>query len=274
MNHPQPYNNQVLSTNPLSPNILLILKTLNNVFGSILPSSKKDNPTFINSSRFFANDLLREELAKSIISSSNNNNAIKLVPFSRSSWALVLMLDSLHHIAYCIINKTALERQQNNRDREKPGYIQALLKLLNQGLTPSEPSLFPQINEELFSKETCQAEFDKMFSNDENAEILKQSRLIIVEYTAPHGLLMQISALLLNQSFEIVKKLNLNKYIYHEPYYQENNDVSNISASYEKPADITLKGKPPFESSAGIKHDIQAPGLLSLKQKGEDVDQK
>lgn len=273
MNHPQPYNTQVLSTNSLSPNILLILKTLNNVFGSILPSSKKDNPTFINSSRFFANDLIREELAKSIISSTSNN-AIKLVPFSRSSWALVLMLDSLHHIAYCIINKTALERQQNNRDREKPGYIQALLKLLNQGLTPSEPSLFPQTNEELFSKETCQAEFDKMFSNDENAEILKKSRLIIVEYTAPHGLLMQISALLLNQSFEIAKKLNLNKYIYHEPYYQENNDVSNISASYEKPADITLKGKLPFESSAGIKHDIQAPGLLSLKQKDEDVDQK
>lgn len=109
MNHPQPYNTQVLSTNPLSPNILLILKTLNNVFGSILPSSKKDNPTFINSSRFFANDLIREELAKSIISSTSNN-AIKLVPFSRSSWALVLMLDSLHHIAYCIINKTALER--------------------------------------------------------------------------------------------------------------------------------------------------------------------
>lgn len=274
MNHPQPYNNQVLSTNPLSPNILLILKTLNNVFGSILPSSKKDNPTFINSSRFFANDLLREELAKSIISSSNNNNAIKLVPFSRSSWALVLMLDSLHHIAYCIINKTALIRQQNNRDKEKPGYIQALLKLLNQGLTPSEPSLFSQTNEELFSKETCQAEFGKMFNNNENAEILKESRLIIVEYTAPHGLLRQISALLLNQSFEIVKKLNLNKYIYHEPYYQENNDVSNISASYEKPANITLKEKTPFESSAGIKHDIQAPDLLSLKQKDEDVDQK
>lgn len=115
------------------------------------------------------------------------------------------MLDSLHHIAYCIINKTALERQQNNRDREKPGYIQALLKLLNQGLTPSEPSLFPQTNEELFSKETCQAEFDKMFNNNENAEILKESRLIIVEYTAPHGHLRQISALLLNQSFEIVK---------------------------------------------------------------------
>ena len=87
MNHPQPYNTQVLSTNPLSPNILLILKTLNNVFGSILPSSKKDNPTFINSSRFFANDLIREELAKSIISSTSNN-AIKLVPFSRSSWEL------------------------------------------------------------------------------------------------------------------------------------------------------------------------------------------
>ncbi len=198
--------NETISDNTKSI-MLKIGKAIEKGVGEDIRTYLANSDNAVNNALSF----LRGDYIVTNIRNTVESDSVEIKYFKRSSWIGCIVLDRTDKYSYSVCASKTLERIPTNMTRRSPHYLQTILNIENKdeeavGKQMSLVDLGFSIGNQFTEEEY---EEDYLAIMEEALSRADDYRHWVITYEAAHNSLTDLSAVLLDREFGIVKKISL-----------------------------------------------------------------
>lgn len=160
-----------------------------------------------NALTFLRGDNINTNLKKYV-----ENDDIHLITFDRHIWSGIIIDDTKEQKTYSIISERTLSKVSKNRNKVNPHYLHSILHMENKGCVAKQIQMsFNNSEYNHFNENTLKKDFETVTQG--LIDTTKDYRHYIISYEVERGELSKVSLNLLDECFNEVNMIHLEKYI-------------------------------------------------------------